>query len=367
MLSLRESGMGDASGERVLGWDVLRGSSAFAVAIYHLLYWQGVASIHTFGSYGVYLFFVLSGASLAYTYAGRLAQGQFSYRSFLWVRYMRLAPLYLVLIPLLPWKVIGGFENLAWVRTWALNVSFLFGFFDPTQSSMLIGGWSLGIEAIFYLVFPVLLLMVTRSHWLGWAVLAVLLAVQATWIARTVGAPGGYQANQVAYHQVPAFAGYFMGGCLIGAARRRGRAPAGSTSILLLSIVAGFVLLFALNPARDGDQLIGWRGVACASLCFAMAWLAGGLELKHGDARVAAHMGDATYGLYLMHPMLFFWLAWGLIPRLGLQPPEHWPLGGQLALMAAVLASAFVLALLSERYFERPLRNWSKRRSRAAA
>ncbi|MDB5882246.1 MAG: acyltransferase family protein [Ramlibacter sp.] len=357
--------MADASGERVLGWDVLRGLSAFAVAIYHLLYWQGVASVHTLGSYGVYLFFVLSGASLAYTYAGRLEQGRFSYRHFLWVRYIRLAPLYLALIPLLPWQVTGGSENLPWLWRWALNASFLFGFFDPAQSSLLVGGWSLGIEAIYYLIFPLLLMMVTASRWLGWASFVLLIAVQAAWIARTVGGPGGYAANLVAYHQVPAFAAYFMAGCLIGCARRRGRLPAWPNSLPLLGVTAGFVLLCALNPTRDGDQLIGWRGAACAGLCLVMAWLAGGLELQDRGARAAAHMGDATYGLYLMHPILFFWFAMRVVPALRLEPPERWPLGSQLGLTAAVLALAFALALFSERYFERPLRNWSKARTRA--
>jgi hypothetical protein len=53
--------MSDAPVERVLGWDVLRGLSALAVALYHLLYWQGVAIVYTYGSYGVYLFFFCRG------------------------------------------------------------------------------------------------------------------------------------------------------------------------------------------------------------------------------------------------------------------------------------------------------------------
>jgi peptidoglycan/LPS O-acetylase OafA/YrhL len=350
--------MADASNERVLGWDVLRGLAALAVALYHLLYWQGVASLHTFGSYGVYLFFVLSVASLAYTYAQRLEEGQFSYRRFLWVRYMRLAPLYLVLVPLAPWRLIGETENPVWKT--ALNGSFLFGFFDPALSSMLVGGWSLGIEALYYLIFPLLLTAAMASRWIAGASLLSLVAAQAAWIAYTVGGPGGYPANSVTFHQAPAFAAYFMGGCLIGLARRRGRTPHWSKVILLPSLAAGFVLLLALNPAHDGDQLIGWRGAVCASLCVLMAWLAGGLELKHKDARLAAHLGDATYGLYLMHPILFFWLAWVVIPNLRLAPPERWPLGPQLALTAAVVTASFAMALLSERHFERPLRNWSK-------
>ena len=94
-----------------------------------------------------------------------------------------------------------------------------------------------------------------------------------------------------------------------------------------------------------------------------MAWLAGGLSLEHRDARVAAHLGDATYGLYLMHPVLYFAIAWAALPKLHLAPPEKWALVPQLALMGGVIAAAFVLALLSERYFERPLRDWSKSRA----
>jgi peptidoglycan/LPS O-acetylase OafA/YrhL len=353
------------SGERVLGWDVLRGLSALAVALYHLLYWQEVAALHTFGSYGVYLFFVLSGASLAYTYAPRLEQGTFSWRGFLWVRYMRLAPLYLALLVVVFHWMPGEGAPLLW-RT-LLNVSFLFGFSDPALSSMLIGGWSLGIEAIFYLAFPLLLASAMASRRLGWALLFLLIAVQAAWIAHTLGAPGGYAANLVAYHQVPAFAGYFMAGCMIGLARRRSRTPAWPNAILWAALAAGFALLLVLNPAQDGDQLIGWRGVACAGACVAMAWAAGGLQLKHGNARVAEHLGDATYGLYLMHPILFFGFAWLAAPRIGLTPPKQWALGPQVGLALVVIGSAFLLALLSERYFERPLRNWSKRAHMEAA
>jgi peptidoglycan/LPS O-acetylase OafA/YrhL len=82
--------------DRVLGWDVLRGLCALAVASYHLLAWQDVATLHTFGSYGVYLFFVLSGASLAYNYQG-LIDGPPAVLRFLAVRWLRLAPLFVAI------------------------------------------------------------------------------------------------------------------------------------------------------------------------------------------------------------------------------------------------------------------------------
>jgi peptidoglycan/LPS O-acetylase OafA/YrhL len=63
--------------------------------------------------------------------------------------------------------------------------------------------------------------------------------------------------------------------------------------------------------------------------------------------------------------ILFYSLAWIVIPRLGLAPPERWTLGPQLALTGGVIAAGCTLAVLSERYFERPLRNWSRARARA--
>ena len=49
-----------SSRERVLGWDLLRGLCALTVMSYHLLGWQDIAHLSPLGTYGVYLFFLLS-------------------------------------------------------------------------------------------------------------------------------------------------------------------------------------------------------------------------------------------------------------------------------------------------------------------
>ena len=190
------------TGARVLGWDVLRGLCALAVACYHLLHWQGVADIHAWGSYGVYLFFVLSGASLAFTYAGRLEEGRFHYGEFLRVRYLRIAPLYLLLMAVfaLPWKVLRDGVTGHLLSQVLLNASFLFGLHDPAVQSLLIGGWSLGIEAVFYLAFPLLLWLALRPV-AGKAAFLALLVLQGGWVVATAGAPDGYAANAVRYRQ----------------------------------------------------------------------------------------------------------------------------------------------------------------------
>jgi len=351
---------GPKAPDRVLGWDVLRGLCALAVASYHLLYWQDVATLNTFGSYGVYLFFVLSGASLAYNYSGRLA-GVRDSLSFLATRWLRLAPLYILLCGVFVAMLAarnGSLPDMLPMRL-ALNATFAFGLHDPALWALLIGGWSLGIEFIYYLAFPLLLLVLPRARLCALVAVALSL-VQWLWIDRTAGSAAGYAASSVAYHQVPAFAAYFFGGCVIGHWRRW----AGGTireSMGVLAWAAMGLLLFLLNPARQGDELLGARGVVLFVACFAIVHASGRVSVSARLEPVARWLGDITYGCYLLHPLYFFGFAWFVLPRYAPWNVSELPLGVQWGVVAVVLGLSCVTAVASERWFEAPVRRWGKR------
>ncbi len=349
---------------RVLGWDLLRGMCAVAVAAYHLLYWQDVATVHTVGSYGVYLFFILSGASLAYSYVAELESGQFSVARFLWIRYLRIAPLYLALMFVaLPWKLLKDGANFNIALTYLLNATFLFGFFNPSENAVLVGGWSLGIEAIFYLLFPLIMLSFCRA-WLVAIVFATLVTLQAAWIFWAFNYNGGYSQNPSQYFQAPAFSAYFMGGCVLGVLKRKRLLDATeSNAQSLFILIGGFVSFVALNPVLAGDEIVGWRGVLLVVICFSMVYTATRLSVQRVLENLSRYFGDATYGLYLLHPVLFFGLVQIVFPRLGLSSPSQWTLEGRLLFGAAIIGLAFYLAILSERYFEKPLRQYFLRKS----
>ncbi len=348
--------------ERVLGWDVLRGLCALGVAVYHLLYWQGIAQLHTLGSYGVYLFFVLSGASLAYNYLGRIA-GMADAGEFLVTRFLRIAPLYwvvsaIVLAVMLDSSAgVQGTSMLLWRLV--LNLSFLFGFHEPTLAALPVGGWSLGIEFIYYLAFPVLLSLLAR-RWL-WKVTAVLLiALQWYWIERTVGSAAGYASSSVAYHHVPAFAAYFFGGCVIGAARRHAARdwPIGYGAATWIGMAA---LLLALNPMQQGMELVGARGGILFAACFAVVFASGQVRVTHRLKPVARWLGDITYGCYLLHPVFFFGFAWYLWPRFEMGAIAQAPTPTRMAVLACVLLVTCLAAWASERWLEAPVRRLGKR------
>ena len=341
---------------RILGWDLLRGVGALMVAFYHLSYWLGLAELPALGTYGVYLFFVLSGASLAYVYpAERVRDGNDILR-FLATRWLRLAPLYLLLcvVFIVMLSVHNGQLVNRLPTRLALNATFAFGFWDPALWALLIGGWTLGIEFVYYLFFPWMARLL-RHPWGRLSVLAALVALQWWWIYRTVGGMG-WTGGVVAYHHAPAFAAYFFGGCMLGY-RQRGEAPAQPEWLGWLTAFAWVSLLLLLMPSAPGPELLGGRGAVLFTAVFVAVFFSGKVRLEGRTAALAEWFGDVTFGLYLLHPILVFGLLWFVAPD-----ATTWSVPARCLLLVSLMAVAATLAVLSERRLERPLRRWSQRR-----
>ena len=351
--------------DRVLGWDILRGLCALSVMLHHLMYWQGLATVSTLGTYGVYLFFILSGASLAYVYDAQAIGSLRGFGTFLAVRWLRLAPLYIAVCAL--FLMMLAARNGQWLNDGlerlAFNATFLFGAFTPAVTALAIGGWSLGIEFMFYLAMP-LLVRVLPHAWARLGLLLALVALQWTWIDRTVG-EWGLAVSTYAYHQVPAFAAYFFAGCLIGHARRQHTyaLPLRAGGVTWVLIAA---LLVALAPAETGGELIGWRGLVLPLVCVAVVWVSGQVVVGPRARPAAQWLGDITYGTYLLHPMLFFGFAWFVLPALTTTSVEALSVSVRLAILFVGVALSFGLAAATERAFERPVRAAGRRLLRPA-
>ena len=173
------------TGMRVHGFDILRGLCALGVACYHVLGWLQAGHPYNLGLYGVYVFFVLSGASLWIAYADKMEQG-YPLAGFFAARFFRLAPLYWLAVLLTP-IIVGGPWSMHYL---ALNLSFLFGLGNPGQTAIVTGGWSLGIEFVFYLLFPLLLILVRTPTGVGLRAAVLLYISQMIFIAVQVEGPG---------------------------------------------------------------------------------------------------------------------------------------------------------------------------------
>lgn len=103
--------------DRVVGLDLLRGLCAFGVATYHFSSWLGlnIVSLNV-GYYAVYVFFVISGASMYLSYSKRLNELN-DFENFLFIRYFRLLPLFLLVLltgPLIQSYDLSGYNTNFW-------------------------------------------------------------------------------------------------------------------------------------------------------------------------------------------------------------------------------------------------------------
>lgn len=139
--------------------DALRGVAILMVIITHVSPATPnvsglVSSLCSYGRMGVQLFFVLSAFTLCLTYAGRMGEPN-AVSKFYIRRYFRIAPMYYLGILFYSSLVFfdRGFENFEYAKVvWHLLL--LHGLNMEAFNDVVPGGWSIGVEFLFYLIFP---------------------------------------------------------------------------------------------------------------------------------------------------------------------------------------------------------------------
>ena len=342
--------------------DGLRAVSILAVVGFH----SGLPGFPG-GYVGVDIFFVISGFLIINQIRDGLEASRFSILAFYARRALRILPPYVVV--LLTILVVAPFvlpsptvylEYLYQAAASPLMVSnFLFfrqqGYFDlNADEKPYLHTWTLSIEEQFYLLAPILLILLFRLDKRRFGALAVAVA-----IALGVASLAGAIAFTTTEGRNPAFyfphwrAWEFIAGGLIGRelVHAVGRAP----RVVLDAIgVAGFALIVIAVTMLDAQTPFpSWRAVlpVAGAALIILSGLASpqNLMARMLSLRWLVGIGLVSYGWYLWHwPILSFMR----ILRLG--EPSLLPdlLGG------GVLA--FVLACLSYRYVELPIRQWRR-------
>jgi peptidoglycan/LPS O-acetylase OafA/YrhL len=156
--------------KRVESIDGLRGIAILMVLLYHVHAWiPGLGALPSWymfpvslGFSGVDLFFVLSGFSLYYAWMRQEQQTQtVDIKKYYWRRFWRIYPPYIIafLIPLMPvlWSnPISAVKEAAWHILLLHNYSeiYFYGINGPL--------WSIAVEAQFYILFPIVVLLIKR-------------------------------------------------------------------------------------------------------------------------------------------------------------------------------------------------------------
>ena len=284
---------------RVHGPDVLRGLAACGVVFLHVLYLSGLEigalSGAVFGrlDFLVRLFFAISTFSLAYAYHQRL-DGQGALRDFYLRRFLRIAPLfYFVLISGVgyAWLVHGHAPDPYAVL---LSLGFVFTVAPGMHGSLVGGGWSIGVEWVFYLAFPAILALTTSvRHCLlaGGFFLAIAIVGRDHYRGHFGGELIEYSVLFPLAHMHYFFVGFAV--FLWRERLARWFAQAGWNGAGVVAAAAATIVYY-LDPSVAHEEIVLSLTIF-AMLAFAVAGLPGWL-----DSRPLRWLGKVSYSIYLM-------------------------------------------------------------------
>lgn len=308
--------------KRIFSLDLVRAASIFLVFLSHILFfWPGVmtAFFAFLGMLGVELFFTLSGFLIGAILLDLEQRGL--YRAgvgrFLMRRWLRTLPAYYVVLAL----IAATTPSPEWH-------SFVFAQHWLDGGGMLPVSWSLAMEEIFYLVFPVLLLLVRplaarlgmSAVLLGALILIVLCPPLRAWMALA-----GIDAQDPTYHSHPLLrldcCAY---GVLAACARRYGLSrPLRVLACAGFALSTLFTLLLWMSAFETGEtwaplrQLWGRTLWSCffaliaapTALLLLALWSGDGGASAGGAQRLVSWISRTSYSLYLVHLPIIFWVA----------------------------------------------------------
>lgn len=291
--------------ERIESLDWLRGLLAVAVMIFHLGQWyiQEAPSSSFIGKVEVYAvpgFFVLSGLSMAVVYNAYIKNFRTSVSFFL-KRIFRIWPLFAVIVLLTAWYYRDAYWHADLIF---LNVTTLFGFIDNSKN-IPTGSWSIGNEMVYYALTPILIMAYNYRKSLGnwlWLLTVVIGAyMSVVRLHTTIDLSTQWDVYINPFTNLFFFTSglaiyYNLGGRKIH--------PILTLWLLYLSLSA--LILYPVSGDRIG-LVTGLNRLLFSFGTIFVVWLFYSSRVKVPKliGIPLSVLGMATYGVYLIHPVVF--------------------------------------------------------------
>lgn len=373
--------------------DVLRGISIVLVLLHHFnipyklhdtllsvdIGGQSlITAIARNGNYGVTMFFVISGFLITSHSLGRWhSLNHLNVRTFYWSRVARIVPCLLLLLLMVHSLGLLGLKpfinqapegmvvstaitNLAALTFWMNQLIIQYGWVNYALGVL----WSLSVEEVFYLVFPLACLSLKTSRqfalFLGFFMLA---APVYRWLHF------GEDSGAYLYGYLASFDGIAIG-CATALLANRINLDFFQRRMVQALTIAGMTLFYLYAPIKETNTL-GITLMACGTAILIL----GGLQAKTSLPAQAVIQSDvlkrglikttiSTLGRYSYELYLFHLVILGLIK---VAVPPATAIGNQkLLLLLVFLAGTVILALVIARFYSTPLNKWLRQKTKAS-
>ena len=340
--------------------DGLRAVAVGAVVLYHF----GAVGFGG-GFVGVDIFFVISGFLITSILLADMGAAKYSLLKFYERRVRRILPALFVVLAvsgiagliLLPPRALQDFSRSVIATIgFVSNVYFwrsTAGYFDgPAETRPLLHTWSLGVEEQFYIVFPILLAILVR--WGGKRAFAITAGAFVVALAVSAWATPLYPT--ASFYLSPTRAWQLLAGALLALrpVAPRSRRVAEGAGVAGLLLIAFAVVLYSAQTATPGIASLA----PCAGAVL-LIYAGAGIQRPAVSRLLATPpfvgVGLISYSLYLWHWPVYVFL-------------RHYLLFRPLDLVSATggVAVAVVLAVLSWRFVEQPIRKRSILKTRGS-
>ena len=335
----------------------------------------------TAGPIAVCYFFVLSGFIMAIAYYSPRTKPPLNKGRYWVARLARIYPVYLLALLFMIADSVrkGNFDGLSALLNLTMLQAWVPGGYPLSYNSP---GWSLSVEAFFYLTFPLWLIWAQKRHFTSLVIFAVLLWVFTQLlqlgllnnILNTLLGLPAYEARAfmqshdqtpplhdfIYYHPLMHLSTFVMG-FVVGVYFRRGyfQGFSVSTNTVFMLLSALLATLLILGQVKL-EQLLGIKlaynnGLIAPLFIAFIVFLALDKTIvsRLFSLPILVLLGEASYSLYILQRPVY-----GVYK----QATASWLPEGSHAHFYIFVVILTLLAILSYRYFETPVRHWINQR-----
>ena len=290
---------------RIDGPDILRGFAALSVIIVHLIASSNIDFGHFITQVGnkftasVTLFFAISAFSIAYAYNDEFFNKS-DFKSFYIKRFFRLAPLFYFAMFIEGVMIYHAFNHLPSFFEVLMSGTFLFNLVPKMQDGIVWAGWSLSIEWVFYLLYPVVFIFSNNKKIIV-ALWGVCVFISSS-IAKVQAEPIEIYMN-ILNHMVFFISGIFVYLYLKDLQRLSvalGKYAGMISGIIIFSLAAFLLYCFSQDGYPFNIYIaysLVWVGMISASIIGMPSFI---------NNRLTRFLGKASYSIYLMHGMVLY-------------------------------------------------------------